>query len=95
MQIAMFIYKYGMSLKDVLDLTIPQFQILNECLVKICKAESGEKEKAPDGSSGENMGQRRAMAETVKMLIAKTGRKKFTIDEVLNPAETIKKYGTK
>jgi len=33
-----------------------------------------------------------AFGNTIKMLEEKTGRKEFTMQEIMNPAKTIKKY---
>ena len=89
--ICVLVYKYGMSLDRVLDLTLPQIEILRDQLEKICKAEAGEKDTDyvnPDIRENYN----RIYGDLIKTLQEKTGKKAFTLKELNNPAETIKKY---
>ena len=77
-----------MSLPDVLKLTIPQLHTLEKQLIVICKAENGN-ETNEDAKRQNNQN---ALGATVKMLNKETGRTKFTMEEIANPTETIKKY---
>lgn len=77
-----------MSLEEVLALTIPQLQVMEECLMKICKAENGENPDALPKGEGNTI----ALAQTIKMLREKTGRTEFTMEEALDPMGTLKKY---
>lgn len=86
-------YKFGYSIDYVCSLTIPQIVILEENLRKICEAEGGKESSSSGRSSEENEGNRLAFGETVKVLKKETGRKEFTLQEIMKPAETIKKYG--
>jgi hypothetical protein len=72
------------------NLTIPQIKILEKNLTKICKAEAGEK----DTSSGneEAVANRLAWGSTIRMLEEKTGRKQFSLVEIMNPAKTLKDF---
>lgn len=88
----MLIYKYGFSLKDALNLTIPQIEILNNQLMRICKAEAGEKvieDEVPMDVRDKNT---RVYGDMVNLLKEKTGRQSFTFKELLDPAGTIAKY---
>lgn len=88
-------YKFGFKLDYILDLTVPQIRILQHNLFKIMKAETGDKgdEDAKTGSydADKNIANRTAFAQTLKLLKEKTGRNEFTLQEIQNPAQTIKK----
>lgn len=71
---------------EVLDFTIPQLIIFNKHLESFLKAEGGK----DAGSSASNNS--KSFGATVKMLKEKTGKDNFSLIEVLNPAETIKKH---
>jgi hypothetical protein len=77
-----------------MDLTIPQIRILAKNLAKIKRAEAGEKEIEENKTeiSDDN---KTHLGPIIKMLTEKTGRLKFTMDEILNPSATILKYGGK
>lgn len=72
-----------------MSLTIPQVKILEKYLYKICKAEAGQDEA---NEKEKHKANRMAFGQTIKMLQEKTGRKEFTMQEMMNPAQTIKKY---
>ena len=57
-------------------------------LAKICRAEAGEKEDELDKVDANTL----ALAGVAKMLKEKTGRETFTMQELMNPAQTIEKY---
>jgi len=90
-------YKYGFKLDQVLNYTIPQIKILEMNLYKICKAEAGGEDtgSSAGGEDTKNMANRLAFAGTIKMLKEKTGRSEFTMAELNNPADTIKKHNLK
>ena len=73
---------------SVLDFTIPQIKILEHNLYKICKAEAGKDESEESQPNANQI----AFGATVKMLTERTGRKEFTIQEIMDPAGTIAKY---
>jgi len=59
--------------------------MLEKNLNLICKIEAGEaKEDSRDNTI--------ATEATVRMLTERTGKKEFTLEEILNPLATIKKY---
>ena len=98
MLVTVLCYKFGFNLSYVTNLTIPQIKILEKNLSKILRAEAGEKDV--DGGldradTEKYLANRIAFGETLKMLKEKTGKDKFTMAELTNPAETIKKYGVK
>lgn len=72
-----------------MDLTIPQIKILEKYLYKICKAEAGQDDTEEKEKHKAN---RMAFGQTIKMLKEKTGRDNFTLQEIMNPPETIEKY---
>jgi hypothetical protein len=87
-------YKFGFSSEYILGLTIPQIRILLYNLFKILKAEAGSSEKSDNSNkydADKNIANRTAFAATLKMLKEKTGRNEFTLEEIQNPAQTIKK----
>ena len=78
-------------------MTIPQLQILGRNLEKINKAENGKDEEGKPIKSDEieedkYLVNRQAFGNTVRLLKERTGRKKFTQKEVLDPEGTIRKY---
>jgi len=75
-------------------LTIPQIRILEKNLYKICKAEAGEEAKG-EVVEGKNEAAREAMGYTVRRLKEKTGRDNFTMQEILNPTQTIEQHNKK
>ena len=85
----MLCYKFGYSLEYVLSLTIPQITILEHGLAKILRAEAGKDEDGAESGAEANT---LALEGVVKMLIERTGRKNFTMEEIMNPEQTIEKY---
>ena len=61
-------------------------------LMKICKAEAGEKTVEDEVSMDVREKNAKVYGDTIAMLRERTGRQSFTINEVLDPAGTIKKY---
>ena len=90
MEIIALSYKYSMSLDDVVKLTWPQLKLFEENLILISKAESGEKSKEDQFKANEI-----AFDQNINMLKKETGRDKFTLQEINNPLETIKKHREK
>lgn len=86
--ICILVYKYGLSLNEVLDFTVPQLTIFNDNLEKILKAESGKDDK---GFTGNKLGNRLAFGSVVKFIKEKTGKDKVSLKDTFNPAEAIKK----
>jgi hypothetical protein len=74
----------------VLNLTIPQIRMLEKNLYRICKAEAGGKEE--EVQEDKNGVARESVGYTVRRLKEKTGRDNFTMQEVLNPDQTIKQH---
>ena len=79
-----------MNFDYVINLTIPQIRILEKNLYKICKAEAGEEAEVKPEEKDETT--RAAMGYTIKRLQKETGKDSFTMQEVLNPDQTIAKY---
>jgi len=90
--ICLLVYKYGLSLKEVLGLTIPQIEIMEKQLVKICRAEAGEKNLDDNINPDIRENYNRLYSDMVKVLREKTGRQSFTLKELQDPSGTIKKY---
>ena len=69
-------------------------------LARICRLEAGKagkdgKSEEPDMSgvgTDKALGNRMAFAATLSMLKEKTGRKEFSMQEMMDPMGTIKKY---
>ena len=90
-------YKFHFNLDEVLSFTQPQIQILQKNLQKILEAENPQENSKENSSkpSNEVVSQTYIFDCAVKDLKEKTGREQFTMAEVINKAETIKKYGIK
>ena len=86
--IVVLAYKFGYTLEYLLSLTIPQIQILEHNLAKICRAEAGKEEDEVDKTTANSM----ALVGVIEMLQRETGRDRFSMDEIMDPAGTIKKY---
>lgn len=93
--ICILVYKYGMSLDAVLNLTVPQMMILQNQLMRICRAEAGEKDPGEDVPMETREGNAKAWGGVIKMLQEKTGQKAFTFKELMDPVATIRKYAKK
>lgn len=90
-------YKYHFDIDYALNLTIPQVKILGKNLGKFNKEEAGTMDndspsQSFDPSDEKYLANRTAFSETLKMLKEKTGKETFTLPEMLNPGETLKKY---
>ena len=73
-----------------MGLTIPQIRILESNLNRICKAEAGKEDNEMEDR--ENLANRMAFGGTLQMLKEKTGKESFTLQELSDPAGTLKKY---
>jgi hypothetical protein len=79
-------YKFGYTLDYILSLTIPQIKILEVNLGRILKAETGESDEERVNTNT------MALEGVAKRLKEQTGKSEFTMQELMNPAETLKKY---
>jgi len=71
----------------VCGLSVPQLIILESNLRKICDAENGVEAK---NNEEKNVSNRIAYGATIRMLQEKTGRKEFSLTELMNPEQTIR-----
>ena len=83
----MLCYKYHFSLSEVLSFTMPQIELVKSNLELFCKMENGQEDKVNKEEDNTKV-----FDETLKVLQRTTGRSSFTLEEVMNPAETLKKY---
>ena len=106
--ISILIYKYSFSLEEALHLTLPQLEILKRNLIKIVQMENGTDENGKEidttntsGSSSGFHGMSKpqmntfATEQAYKMLKEKTGRKTFSLMEVLNPMKALSDWEAK
>lgn len=78
----------GYRLDYVLDLTVPQIKILESNLSRICKMEAGKEDEDVEKVTANTL----ALTGTIEMLKKETGRDNFSMSEIMNPSETIRKY---
>jgi hypothetical protein len=79
---------------EVIAMTLPQLSMLEESLVKINEAEYPSKDKHSDQpNQSDAQANTLAIGATLKLLQDRTGRKTFSLQELNDPAGTIRKYG--
>lgn len=92
-------YKYHFTLDEVLKLTQPQIEILQNNLKKILEAENPKVDEAGNIVEEDKPNKPKkdsntmAFEEEVKWLKKITGKESFTLDEIGNRKATLLKYG--
>lgn len=86
------VYKYGFSLAEACNLTIPQIDILKRQLSNILRMENGSSDVPKKTSAEINT---MAMTNVAKELHKITGRSKYSFAELQNPQDVVRRHKQK